>query len=133
MWKKIKQICCCFWLHRQNFNHFASNNTSSFFASHATVFWAPVGIASAGFTIVFSLTTGIIKKLLSIPRNKTRKQDKILMLAKCKLNSIETLVSQALIDTEISHKELLQFQMRDKYKMMAETLRNVSENKKIWH
>ena len=54
------------------------------------------------------------------------------MLAKCKLNSIETLVSQALIDTEISHKELLQFQMRDKYKMMAETLRNVSENKKIW-
>ena len=77
------------------------------------------------------MTTGIIKKLLSIPRNKMRKQDKILVLAKCILNSIETLVSQALIDTEISHKELLQFQMRDKYKMMAETLRNVSENKKI--
>ena len=102
-----------------------------FIASHATVVWAPVGIASAGFTIVFSLTTGIIKKLLSIPRNKTRKQNKILILAKCKLNSIETLVSQALIDTEISHTELLQFQMRDKYKKMAETLRNVSENKKI--
>ena len=63
--------------------------------SHATVVCAPVGIASAGFTIVFSLATGIIKKLLKI-RNKKKKHDKILMLAKSKLNSIETLVSQAL-------------------------------------
>ena len=54
---------------------------------------------------MFSLTTGIIKKLLSITRNKKKKHDKILMLAKSKLNSIETLVSQALIDMEISHKE----------------------------
>ena len=57
---------------------------------------APVGIASASFTLIFSLTTGIIKKLLSITRNKKKKHDKILMLAKSKLNSIET--SQALID-----------------------------------
>ena len=54
---------------------------------------------------MFSLTTGIIKKLLSIARNKKKKHDKILMLAKSKLNSIETLVSQALIDMEISHEE----------------------------
>ena len=38
--------------------------------SHATVVQAPVGIASAGLTIVFSLTAGIIKNLLSITRNK---------------------------------------------------------------
>ena len=31
--------------------------------SHATVVGAPVGIESAGFTILFALTTGIIKKL----------------------------------------------------------------------
>ena len=65
---------------------------------------APVGIASVSFTFIFSLTTGIIKKLLSITRNKKKKHDKILMLAKSKLNSIETLVSQALIDMETSHK-----------------------------
>ena len=41
---------------------------------------APVGIASAIFTLIFSLTTGIIKKLLSIPRNKKLKHDKILIL-----------------------------------------------------
>ena len=38
--------------------------------SHATVVGAPVGIASAGFTIVLSLTTGIIKKLLKTTRKK---------------------------------------------------------------
>ena len=64
-----------------------------------------MGIASASLTLIFSLTTGIIKKLLSIARNKKKKHDKILMLAKSKLNSIETLVSQALIDMEISHEE----------------------------
>ena len=32
--------------------------------SHASVVGAPIGIASAGFTIVFSLATGITKKLL---------------------------------------------------------------------
>ena len=52
---------------------------------------APVGIAGASFILIFSLTTGIIKKLLSITKNKKEKHDKILMLAKSKLNSIETL------------------------------------------
>ena len=66
---------------------------------------APVGITRASFTFIFSLTTGIIKKLLSIARNKKKKHDKIFMLAKSKLNSIETLVSQALINIEITHEE----------------------------
>ena len=63
----------------------------------------PVGIASASFSLVFSLTTGIIKKSLRITRNKTKNHNKIVMLARSKLNSIETLISQALIDLEISH------------------------------
>ena len=73
--------------------------------SSASVVGAPVGIASASFTLIFSLTTGIIKKLLRKARNKKKKHDKILMLAKGKLDSIETLVFQALIDMEISHEE----------------------------
>ena len=70
--------------------------------SSASVVGAPVGIASTSFTLIFSLTTGIIKKLLSITRNKKKKLGKILMLAKSKLNSTETLISQALIDMGIS-------------------------------
>ena len=50
--------------------------------SFTSIIGAPVGIASASFTLIFSLTTGIIKKLLSITRNKKKKHDKILMLAK---------------------------------------------------
>ena len=81
---------------------------------------APVGIASASFTLIFSLTTGIIKKLLSITRNK-KKHDKILMLAKSKLNSIETLVSQAMIDMKISHEEFVTIlKERFKYGKMKE-------------
>ena len=55
--------------------------------SHATVVGAPVGIASAGFTIVFSLTTGIIKKLLSITKKAERKST-LKFLCWLKVNSI---------------------------------------------
>ena len=96
--------------------------------SHATVVCAPVGIASAGFTIVFSLATGIIKKILKTTRNKKKKHNKIIMLAKSKLNSIEILVSKALIDMEISHEEYIAIlKEKDKYEMMKENVRNVSQ------
>ena len=93
-----------------------------------SVVGAPVGIACASFTLIFFLTTGIIKKLLSITRNKNKKHHKILTLAKIKLNSIETLVSQALIDMEISHGEFVAiFKEKDKYEKMKENVGNVSE------
>ena len=63
--------------------------------SLTSVIGIPAGLASASFTLVFSLATGIIKKLLKITRKK-EKHDKIVMLAKSKLNSIETLMSQAM-------------------------------------
>ena len=75
--------------------------------SFTSIVGAPAGIASASFTLFFSLTTEVIKKLLSITRNKKKKHDNILMLARNKLNSIETLVSQALIYMEISHEEFV--------------------------
>ena len=50
------------------------------------------------------------------------------MLAKSKLNSIETLISQALIDMEISHEEFIAiFKEKDKYEKMKENVKNVSE------
>ena len=97
--------------------------------SFTSVVSAPVGITSASFTLIFSLTTGIVKKLLRIKRNKKKKHDKILILARSKLNSIETPVSQALIDMEISHEQFTAvFKEKDKYEKMKENVRNVSEN-----
>ena len=50
------------------------------------------------------------------------------MLAKSKLNSIETLVSQALTDMEISHEEFdTVLKEKDKYEKTKEIVRNVSE------
>ena len=50
------------------------------------------------------------------------------MLAKSKVNSTETLVSQALIDIEISHKEFITIlKEKDKYKKMKENVRYVNE------
>ena len=89
---------------------------------------APVGIAGASFTLIFPLTTVIIKKLLIITRNKKKKHDKILILAKSKLNSIETLVSQALIDMEIRHEEFITvLNEKDKSEKMKENERNINE------
>ena len=94
----------------------------------ASVVGAPVGIASAIVTLIFPLTTGIIKKLLSITRNKKKKHGKIFMLAKSKLDSIDTLISQALIDIEISHEQFNAIiREKQKYQRIKENLRNVSE------
>ena len=50
------------------------------------------------------------------------------MLAKSKLNSIQTLISQALIDMEISHEEFIAiFKEKDKYEKMKENVRNGGE------
>ena len=100
--------------------------------SFTSIIGAPVGIASASFTLIFSLTTGIVKKLLSTTRNKKKKHDKIFMLAKSKLNSIKTLISQALIDMEISHEEFVSiFKQKDKYEKMKENLRSGNEKQEI--
>ena len=51
------------------------------------------------------------------------------MLVKIKLSSIETVISQALIDIEISHEEFITIlKEKDKYGKMKDNLR--SENKK---
>ena len=66
-----------------------------------------VKIVSASFTLIFSLTTGIVKKLLHITSNKKKRHDQLLMFTESKFNSIETLISQALGDSDISHKEFI--------------------------
>ena len=83
---------------------FSATKGGIYIISFTSVIGAPVGIASASFSIVFSLIIRIINKLLHMRTNKKRKHNKIVMLARSKLNSIETLVSQAFIDIEISQK-----------------------------
>ena len=54
------------------------------------------------------------------------------MLAKSKLSSIETLVSQALIDMEISHEEFITIlKEKDKYEKMKENVKSEDEKQEI--
>ena len=76
-------------------------------ASFATVIGAPIGIISVSFSLSFLISTGIIKKLLKTTRNKKKKHNKIAMLARSKLNSIESKISDALINNEFSHEDFM--------------------------
>ena len=80
---------------------------SIYIASFATVIGAPVGIASASFSLSFSISTGIVKKLLKTTRNKKKNHNKVAMLARSKLNSIESKIYEALINNEISNEDFI--------------------------
>ena len=74
-------------------------------ASFATAIGAPIGITSASISLAFSLCTGLVKKLLKTTKNKKKKHNKIVMLARSKLNSIEGKISEALINNQINHED----------------------------
>ena len=76
-------------------------------ASFVTVIGTPVGIMSASCSLAFSITTGFVKKFLKTIRNKKKKHNKIVMLARSKLNSTESKISEALINNEISHVDFM--------------------------
>ena len=58
----------------------------------------------ASLTLVFTIGTGISKSLLKVTKKRKKKHNKIIVLAKNKLNMIDTLLSSALNDSEISHE-----------------------------
>ena len=99
--------------------------------SSASVAGAPIGIVGASFTLILSLATGITKELLSTTRNKKKKHSKILIMAKSKLNSTENLISQALIDMEISDEEFVtSLKEKQKYEKMKEIFKSAVKAKK---
>ena len=67
-------------------------------ASYATVVGIPAGITGASLTLIFTITNPVVKTLLNITRKKKKKHNKIIALGRSKLNIIENLISQALID-----------------------------------
>ena len=99
--------------------------------SFISIIGVPAGIASVSLTLIFSVTAGIIKKLLNTTIKKKKKHDQILMLAKSKYNSIEALISQALNDRDISHKEFIAIlKEKDRYERMKGNIREKNEGKR---
>ena len=100
-----KYIACCDYFGR--FLIVLSTSGSVSTASFTTVIGTPVGTASASLSLTFSLSIGLAKKLLKTTRHKKKKHNKIIMLSRSKLNSIESKISEALINNQISHEDFL--------------------------
>ena len=120
----------------KSFNVLSILSGSISIASLATVIGAPAGRieASCGFT--FSITSGFVKKFLKTIRNKKKKHNKIFMLARSKLNSIEIKRSKSLIDNEISHEDFEtiinnSIKMMNSHRSDAEKVSLIEESEKI--
>ena len=85
---------------------------------------------SASFSLEFSITTGFVKKFLQTIRNKKKKHNKIAMLARSKLNSIESKISEALINNEISHEDFMTILNEEKkYRELKESIRMMNSQR----
>ena len=95
-------------------------------ASYETVVGITAGIAGASLTLIFTVTTGVGKTLLNITRKKKKKHNKIIALARSKLNIIENLISQALIDFEITHEEFSKIiYEKNNYEQIIDNIKSV--------
>ena len=103
--KKISQYIVAFDYADKLFITLSASFGTLSIASHATIVGIPVGIVGASLALIFTVATSEVKKLLNITRKKKKKHNKIIALARSKLNIIETLISQALTDFDISHEE----------------------------
>ena len=93
-------------------------------ASFTTVIGIPVGIPSASLSLAFSLCTGLVKELLKATRNKKKKHNNIFMLARSKLTSIESKISEALVNCQISHEDFITIINEERnYRELKESIR----------
>ena len=92
-------------------------------ASFAAVIGATVGMMNARRSLAISITTGILKKLLKITRNKKKKHNKIVMLARSKL-------SESLTNNEISHEDFMTIIIEEKkYRELKESIRMMNSQR----
>ena len=101
-------------------------------ASYASVVGIPAGITGASLNLVFTLGTGISKSLLNLTKKRKKKHNKIIVLAKNKLNTIDTLLASALNDSKISHEEFSNIiTEKNIYENIKENIKNTIETPEL--
>ena len=130
--KKINKYIVSFdYLHKIFIAWSASFGTLSI-ASHATVIGIPVGIAGSSLTLIFTISTGVNRSLLRVTKKRKKKHNKIIALAKSKLNTIDTLLSSALNDSKISHEEFTNIiTEKNTYENMKENIKDMIESSSL--
>ena len=106
----------------------ASTIAGSFsISSYASLIGIPMGILISAKGFQNCAITVEIKKYKSIIKKKKKKHDKIVSLAKSKLNSIEALIYIALIDSVISHDEFVLIKnVQKEYDEMKKDIKNLN-------
>ena len=91
-------------------------------SAFASLVVIPIGITSSAIRLKVCVITAGIKKYKSISKKKRKKHNKMLFLAKSKLNSIEVLISKALNDSNIKHDGfvLINYVLKELYDMKEE-------------
>ena len=97
-----------------------------YFSFHVCVFSLyPIGITSSTIGLTIYTITAAIKKYKSTIRKKKKKHNKIVLLAKFKLNSKEVVISKALNDSVIHDECLLINNVLKEYNGMKEKIKNL--------
>ena len=76
-------------------------------SAFASLVGFPIGITSSAIELKMCTITARIEKYKSIIKKKKKKHDKIVLLTKSELNSIEVFISKTFIDSVISHDEFV--------------------------
>ena len=76
-------------------------------SAYASLVCVPVGITGSTVGIKVCIITAGIEKYKSITKKKKKKHEKIVLLGIYKLNTIEVLISKALMDSYISNEECI--------------------------
>ena len=86
----------------------------------------PIGITSSTIELKISAIAAAIKKYKPIIKEKKKKTDKIVLLAKSKLNNMEVLISKVLLNSNISHDEFVLIKnVLKEYDNMKEEIKNL--------
>ena len=97
-------------------------------ASYAAVVGMPVGITGFSLTLIFTTGTSINKSLLRVTKKRKKKHNKIIELAKSKLNTIDTLLSSALNDSKVIHEEFTNIiTEKNIYENIKENIKDTAE------
>ena len=96
-------------------------------SAFASLFDIPIGITNSAIGLkIFAITVGF-KKFKSIIKKKKKRHDKIVLLAKSKLNKIEVFISKALIDSNITDdKFVLINNVQKEYNEMKKEIKDLN-------
>ena len=123
--KKHKKVCTTLNYIQHSLILISTITGCIFISAFASLVGIPIAITNSAVGLTSCVLTAASKNYKSIIKKKKKKHDKIVLLAKSKLNSMEVLLSKALIDSVISHEEFILINVLKQYNEMKKEIKNL--------